>query len=97
MACINSLHARLNKQYADEIDQYKNDPESGRPPFVIDPEISTVTSISSKNFINHYQENNGFVWGMTGTIGSELERDELHDKYRFKMQRIRNASSQTTH
>ncbi len=72
------LHARLNKEF-------NLTKASVRYP--IDPEKAAVSSISSKNFIDQYRQS-GVVQAMTGTPGSEKEREEQRLKFGFKINKI---------
>ena len=76
------LHARLEKK------RKSNKTQNTISPFEITPEAKAIASNTSKNFINYYRKAKGYVWGMTGTLGSAAERNEYREKYGFKMQRI---------
>ncbi len=72
------LHARLNTALEKEGKEAK---------FIVTPEISPVTSISSKSFLEYYQ-NRGPIIGITGTIGNFEEIQELKSKYGFDLHKI---------
>lgn len=74
--------------------------EAGRPdlhiPFLVEPELSTVVSTSTKVFMDYYTAQNtrtpeagpqphSRIIGLTGTIGSLEERKEHFEKHEFKM------------
>lgn len=91
------LHARINTRIVENNKKAEaalpdeGDEASDLKPIPlchIEPETSAVASISSKNFIDFYNERNGKIWGITGTIGSKEERQEHADKYGYKQTSI---------
>jgi len=77
------LHARLNAEYG-----------STGLPFIIEPEKTYLASKSSKNFADYYirQTQNsarrGDIIGLTGTLGSVAERQELQKTYGAKLYKL---------
>lgn len=69
------LYAKLN-------DKYK------REAFVIEPETKTILSSNNKNLVNYYRARHGFIWGDSGTPGSEEEMQEQLSKFGFEFSKI---------
>lgn len=86
------LHARLNKEIADNPAAFKVSPK-GRE-FPIEPEKTYLASRSAKNTLDYYlrphdgKPARGNVLGLTGTMGSLEERRELQKNYGAKFFRI---------
>lgn len=72
------IHARINHSDPDIRDEKK-------PKCHIDPEKQAVASTTSKNFVDYYNQRGGYVYGVTGTIGSEKEREEYRNKFNFSL------------
>ncbi len=64
------LYASLNKKH-------------GSNDFVIEPQNKPVISTNNKNLIDYYRSRKGFIWGSSGTIGSDSEIQEQYSKYGF--------------
>lgn len=56
--------------------------------FFIEPEASLMWSSNHKNLIDSYMLLNGYVWGSSGTVGSNEEIDEQHQDYGLEFTRI---------
>lgn len=69
------LYARLNKQ-------------NGNDDFVIEPESKTIWSSNNKNLIDYYRSLVGFIWGSSGTVGSNIGVQEQYDSYGFEFSKV---------
>ena|GEM_PF-6642188 len=57
--------------------------------FVIETESRTITASNNKNLMARYQNKaGGFIWGDSGTVGSDEERKEQFQKYGFAFSSI---------
>jgi hypothetical protein len=65
------LYAHLNKK-------------CGCTDFVIEPQNKTIISTNNKNLIDYYRAHKGFIWGSSGTVGSQAEIQEQYRKYGFE-------------
>lgn len=80
------LHARINHSLSED---------SPIPPCRIESEKAHVAALSSKNFVDYFSSRGGAIWGMTGTVGSAVERAELHKRYGFKLAEIETHQKRT--
>ncbi|GGI78265.1 hypothetical protein [Legionella impletisoli] len=64
------LYARLNQE------KNSND-------FVIEPQHKTIISSNNKNLLAYYRSRKGYIWGSSGTVGSDLDIDWQYKKYGF--------------
>jgi hypothetical protein len=78
------LHARREKELREQ--EKKSEQYSGIH-FPIEPEYATMMDTDSRAHIKYYQKQKGPVVGYTGTVGSKSEREELREKYAFKISR----------
>ena len=60
----------------------------GLEKFVIEQQSRTITSTNNKNLIQQYLSRNGFIWGSSGTVGSDKEIEEQYSKYGFSFSKI---------
>ena len=63
-------------------------PADQRRYFAIEMESKTITSTINKNLIEYHQAHNGFIWGSSGTVGSNFEIQEQFKKYGFRFAQI---------
>lgn len=57
--------------------------ERGGNDFVIEPQNKTIISTNNKNLIDYYRSKKGFIWGSSGTVGSDTEIQEQYAKFGF--------------
>ncbi|MDP1603619.1 MAG: hypothetical protein Q8M03_10180 [Legionella sp.] len=80
-----------DSQYGNGIQQLlyaKLNSESGSDEFLVEPETTTLLSSNNKNLIDYYRNQNGFIWGSSGTVGSLEEIEEQYSKYGFEFSKI---------
>ena len=75
------LHARLNQQKRIKT-------VSGKDAFEIKPENRTIISSDNRSLVNYYRAKRGFIWGSSGTVGSDREIEEQYQKYGFEFSRL---------
>ncbi len=75
------LHARLNqdKRFKDQ---------TGEDAFEITPENRTIISTDNRTLVNYYRSKKGFIWGSSGTVGSDKEVEEQVAKFGFAFSKI---------
>jgi len=75
------LHARLNqdKRFKDQ---------TGKDVFEITPENRTIISTDNCTLVNYYRSKKGFIWGSSGTVGSDKEVEEQVAKFGFAFSKI---------
>lgn len=75
------LHAKLNKDK-------RIVTKTGVDAFEVKVETTTIIAASSENLINFYRAKKGWIWGSSGTVGSQAEVDEQFSKYGFHFSKI---------
>lgn len=75
------LHARLNQEK-----RFKD--QTGEDAFEITPENRTIISTDNRTLVNYYRSKKGFIWGSSGTVGSNKEVEEQVAKFGFAFSKI---------
>lgn len=74
------IHARLNQDQRFET-------TTGEHAFEITSENRTIISTDNRTLVNYYRMKKGFIWGSSGTVGSNKEIEEQAANYGFAFQK----------
>jgi hypothetical protein len=77
------LHARLNQK-----SRSKAMKDDTAEVFEITPENRTIISTDNRTLVNDYRAQHGFIWGSSGTVGSDQEMDEQIRKFGFEFSKL---------
>ncbi len=75
------LHARLNQDK-----RFKN--QTGEDAFEITSENRAIISTDNRTLVNYYRSQKGYIWGSSGTVGSDKEVEEQAAKFGFEFSKI---------